>query len=557
METILKNVFKSYVSIENKNFCELKKHLAKSSDPFDPYHVIDSYKFRPHSEWSYLKTHYDEKTFVENFGNPCFGVTRVIYTVVLEKNENKISLKVFSNVKSRSVGQIFFNKGTSVHFLTFNSKTGNLYSGHVVNHHKKRKFQKKLRCNCFYNSPVNTFFLKLKTDISRYFNKDSEIVLSSLVINYYKKFAELLGIDPIQYQRLDEELFKRNLQKKGFKLSDNFDKFIRIFPLPTKKESIKNEGKFIDTILDRLKLNGRRFKKIFHELKSFNEYSFRNFTSIFGLDFFKNLPDSYVIKILDSKSESPFSFATQHIEISSSSELLNNSNFIECVKLSIDNEINYNTLLDHVRFYQRLKYLEPTKWKAKDTNTFNNEHIEYSERIDYYSTGIFERIYDSEFVKEIQKTLLDEYHPIVLTDTKTYIEESTHQSNCVRTYIKNPNSMIISLRKDDGKDRATIEYRLNKVRNKFFLNRVQTLGRFNKKLTEDWDKVLSKLDEKVNNFLQKNEFILPKITITLKNGVKHENVLNFSENNDPYWETGENGINIMNIHNQSEVFLNF
>jgi hypothetical protein len=556
METVLKNVFKNYLAIQHKDFCELKKTI----DDDGLFLIFDNRNFKEHSQWNYLKTYNDEKTFVENFGNPSYSVSRTIQTLVIEKNDEKVSLKIFLNTKTRQAGKVFFNKGTAVHYLTYNIKTGNLYSGHIINHHKKRKFSKSVRCNEFFKSPVNKFFIKLKSDLSRTIDKDSDIVLSSLVINYYKTFTKLLGVDPSSYQTLDEELFKRNLLKKGFKISDNFEKFIKIYPLLTKKESIKNNNKFIDCVLNRVGLKGKRFRKIFHELKSFNNYAFNNMVNHFGVELIKSLPDDCIKNIFESDMESLITYGNVvEISVEEKNILFNNKSFVECLKLSISGSINFCSLLDHIRFYLKLNKYEPTIWRAKDIKSFNNEHIEYSERIEYFSNGTYHRIYDPKFVQEIEKPIGD-FYPVVLNDTKSYVDESTNQQNCVRTYIKRPRSFIVSLRHNE--ERASLEYNIwedwkyMSTQKRVYMKRVQSLGRFNKSLDEKWNIVLKKLDERIDQYLNNNEFILPKIRVTFNNGEQFETDLTFIESGIAVWNKNKSKLDLNESPNNHYLFDN-
>ena len=101
-----------------------------------------------------------------------------------------------------------------------------------------------------------------------------------------------------------------------------------------------------------------------------------------------------------------------------------------------------------------------------------------------------------------------------------YTEESKTQSNCVRTYIENPDCFIISLREGSlySQNRTTIEYRINKNS----LDRVQTRGRFNSNLNEVWDVPLEILDNRVNTLYSKNKFDLPKLIKEFTNGKRIE-----------------------------------
>jgi hypothetical protein len=138
---------------------------------------------------------------------------------------------------------------------------------------------------------------------------------------------------------------------------------------------------------------------------------------------------------------------------------------------------------------------------SKTLKEFNAEHTIWSDKVDFYTTGKYSRQYSNEFVERVSKPIITSdrmvFNPLVLQTSEEYVDESVHQSNCVRTYQNRPSSLIISLHKDNG-DRASIEYRPSI--GKFGMNenqpvnfkRVQTLGRFNNMLDDTWDDAMKK-----------------------------------------------------------------
>lgn len=74
----------------------------------------------------------------------------------------------------------------------------------------------------------------------------------------------------------------------------------------------------------------------------------------------------------------------------------------------------------------------------------------------------------------------------------------------------------MSLRKGgkDGSDRATIEY----VYTNNGLKRVQTLGKFNKMLTDEWVEAVDDLDKRLDYLFKKGFINLPVMIKKFKNG---------------------------------------
>jgi hypothetical protein len=118
--------------------------------------------------------------------------------------------------------------------------------------------------------------------------------------------------------------------------------------------------------------------------------------------------------------------------------------------------------------------------------------------------------------------------PVLLMNSSSYNEESLTQSNCVKTYIGKPGSLIVSLRKDFYGDRATVEYKFVKHGEYVIPLRVQSLGKFNNKLGEEWNEVLLKLDKVILSCVKDKKFETVKIIKECKNGVTLQS--------DSYWE---------------------
>jgi len=83
----------------------------------------------------------------------------------------------------------------------------------------------------------------------------------------------------------------------------------------------------------------------------------------------------------------------------------------------------------------------------------------------------------------------------------TYTNDKTHRKNNI-----------------ESQDRATIEYRVLFVNERFKFNRVQTLGRFNKTLPEEWNEPIRELDDMLNTITKYNK--LKPQTIVTKKGNK-------------------------------------
>jgi hypothetical protein len=250
-------------------------------------------------------------------------------------------------------------------------------------------------------------------------------------------------------------------------------------------------------------LKGDKVKRVLHNLKSFEGVlNFNNACSMFGEKFILNQPDEFIQLLLEKVRP------TFHNNIGKG--LLTKkefSNFFEIYKLCQKGLVNSNVIEDHFSFYRLLDQMEPVKWTSRTHDEFVQEHYDWSEKYNHYTNGDFTRIYNQEFVDKVNEVILTKdvsYYPEVLTTSKRYNNESFFQSNCVKTYIRRVDSLLISMRRGQGdtEERASIEYRITLCLqdNIFELERVQTLGKRNDRLDESWDDALIKLDDRVFNY---------------------------------------------------------
>lgn len=521
MEVILKHQYSDRISHEyfDSNFIE--SFPDSSIDIFNDTTIPSTLYYeqpalRPYSSWKLKHTHVDEQTFVKNYVNPLFSVTNTTLTIVLEKNEEKVSLKIFESSRHRTQGISYFTKTTSLKYLTYNKISKCLYSGGMINYHKKRKYSSRIRKNNFHSTPISKFILTMRAKLSSCFQTKymESYMQNNMIDDYIYNFLKEIGIDTNELIKStthgyngDVILFRKNLENKGIKCSDNFSVFINQFPLPNKKEAKDANYKLINLIMNREKLTNRKFKKILHQVKYFKNESWNHAKNAFGEDVIKNLPEDFIKKIFESKVE---------IGLYNCQDLLSiedRKNALSIFELIFDEVIGVHTFNDHVRMYKKLNKFEKTKWQSYDAETFKYEHQEYSEKYQHYSTGSYIRTYNEKFMNMIKNPIHCDskiYSPVLLLDTNSYTNESTIQSNCVRTYITRPDSVIISLRCEE--ERATIDYQI-RVGENVLLTRNQTLGRFNNSLSEKWNEPLLMLDERIQKFMKNNEFELPELTV--------------------------------------------
>lgn len=458
----------------------------------------------------------NEEVYVENYGNPLCTVEQDTITIVIEEEGDKIALKFFYNYRRRTRGTKFFKVIKNVDYITVNRKTGDVYIGYLHGYQNKRKFSKRVRRNYFADRMLMNFKNKLRNNLNNFRVNDLEMVLNIILQTFMSKIEDNL-YDNLD---LDERLFIFYLKKRGIKFPNNFNVYRDHLIGPTiRKKLKKNGGKLVDAFMEVHNLKGKILKTALHECSRINMDVYGYAVEVFGQDRL-NQDEGVIAKLLSASNyvNNP-QYKDRIKELMTPSEL---DRYYKMFKKTYGNEQNYDlyTLSDHVRMYVQLKnYGENVKWMAdgSDRSFYQNEHLDWTDTIQHYRTGTFTRIYPK-ILDEMLSNEIDGYVPVLLKTSEQYNEESSFQSNCVKGYVSKVGSIIISLRKDG--QRATIEYKIGLINELVHIGRIQTLGKHNKALSDDWNDVLLKLDKIILSYGKHKEFRLPDIIKETKNGMK-------------------------------------
>lgn len=492
MDVLYKKVFDNYDTIFYKPQCEinltdrLKNRLIPNNEFKTPNTKIS--EVSNNGGWYYDKTSNDEEILKGNYNNLLCSIHSRRCTIVVEKNEKKIALKIFHNTFTRNVGVKYFRKNTQLTFLSYRYKDGALFYGEMFDYHKKRKYRKSIRRFTFGSRDIiQDINYELRKVYNSHFDFDYRTVMDTFIHDTIKSNGEVVDTPTKKI------FYKSFLNKNGIKYSNNFMSFVDLsYPSLLRKDFTKNNFKLIDTVMFKYGLSGKKIKRILHKVNLFRTDTYLWALQFFGERFINSQHDDTLIKMFEkslSLSISPVEFT-----------MTERRNAFEIFKLVLSDSIDINVFKDHIKFYRFLNEFENIKWESCSYDHFNEEHYKLSEKYDSYTQGNFNRGYNKYFVHDVEHVILGEnyyYNPKILTKSKDYYEESSYQSNCVRTYVKTPESLIISLRRNNG-DRATIEYDIRSLDGKnLTLKRVQTLGKFNSTLDESWDKSISLLDDRV------------------------------------------------------------
>jgi len=545
-EVLFKKEFVSYETIEHESCSEFPLKGKIFRDDFLNLDIEEKPEpTKKHPLFTYKKTHKTEEEFVTRFADQMYAVTRNNTTIVVERDGDKVAIKLFWGYKHRRAGVVWFKTIKHVEFISVNTKTGDVYVGGIDNYHLKRKSRKKIRRNYFIGEPLNNLSLSIRNCIRRVdSNLDVDCAHDALDV-----FIQT--IDPIDnFGKLthNQRLFKFYLNKRGVKFPNNFHVYTNEWFGPEIKKILKWSGnRMVDAVMERNELSGKQIKKALHNCESLNLAMLTLARNMFNDDWV-NQDYELILGCLNSN----ISYYPLPVDFK---QFVTNEELKRIYKLFrhvvIHGTLDSHTFYDHMRFYCDLKLYEPNiKWMSSDDDKsdFRDEHLDWTDKLQSYREGTYYRKYPEYSYKVISEPIEHDgevYYPVLLDNSRNYNEESNAQSNCVKTYIGNCGSMIVSLRQGgvDSEVRATIEYRLNKalVTKTINVDRVQSLGKFNKKLTEEWNDVLFKLDKRMLYYVKDENFDTVKIKKVHKSGLELDSTSNWRDDGRLVWDKDEIG----------------
>jgi hypothetical protein len=481
-----------------------------------------------------------EEEYVKNYGNKLTSVHRMNFMVILERDGPKLSLKVFFGQRGRRVGVSWFKISTNCHFLTLNTDTGDVYSGSILDYHKKTKVKKKLKRNYLIGSPIR----QIKHRMVQFNPIENTEIKIQLFNEVMELFFNELGYEGDSKLSNDDKLLLYFFKKKGIKYPNNYKLFYDgELSNITKKVLIKNDMKIVDAFMSMNGFSGDAIRKAIHSCKkTINPKVLSVILEIFPKEWILQ-DDELLVKSLDT----PMSFMGQvKDELKMMSSYMGREELrkvFKCHRLLItEHDINQMSLHDHVEMYLFLKAVgEDIKWKSEDTLQFREEHMDWSDKCAFYKRGKYTRTYADTLYQIVTNVISFEdenYYPVVLTTSDEYNSESNTQQNCVKGYVGRPSSIIVSLRRGsiDSEERATVEYQVFKKNEKIDFNRPQSLGRFNTRLDETWTPILHLLDQRFTQWINiKDDTKTVKIEKVLANGQKLHSDSEWSENGFLNW----------------------
>jgi hypothetical protein len=541
-QEIYKVSFKRYNSVKfrDRNLISSKNgHVSEFSGM-----VIEEIPTKKHPLFVRESSDSTEECFVQNFSNPLYSVLVEYVMVVVEKDEDKVAIKMFQGYKHRREGKPWFKVNKNVNYISVNTRTGDVYHGYIHGYQKKKKCAKSIRRNCFINDPVNALKSQMKNILANYSDTSYDEVT--------KAFSEFMfTIDQrVNFENLNysDRLLRFYLNKKGIKYPNNFNIYTEALFGPEIKKLIKKKnGRLVDAVMAKHGLYGKKIKKALHECTNLNIALYTTARKLFG-DNWLNQDGNVILDLLNSIIGS-FAVPELFLELVTTDELKRVYSLFK--QTYVHQNLDTYTFVDHIRMYTELKMFgeQDLKWYSfENKDDFRKEHLDWTDKLQHYKMGTYTRIYPEYMYEMISQPINCDFYPVLLDTSADYNEESNHQSNCVKGYIGKPSCLIISVRVGEFKtERATIEYRLTKKDDIIYADRVQSLGKFNQKLEDHWTDVLLKLDQVVLSCVRDKRFETVKLIKECKNGT--------TLNSDTHWN--ESGLLRWTFHNIENNYSTF
>lgn len=445
-------------------------------------------------------------------------ITVVVEKVVDGGVTKKVRISRYFTVKGRKCGAKYFWKQRQIVHVTFDLVNNNLYK--TTTQYIGRKKNTTVMKNPFKYWKKEHFSLN-----EVLFDLDLGI---NMPLNNLNKFIE----NPQYYDKRDKisvGLFKckkvliRELSQKDFKFNIKLNKTANILELAsiwfTKVRGIKTPDKWmhyfthnypgikplkkkgnnlIQTILKEEGIYSKYAVKIFNTYTDIKLPSYQIMLEVLGIHLLRELNPELLTQKYNMGWQMNMELTTTEKRnfVSILNSLLIDYNF---EPQNVNNVIS-DLVSDHLgrlKFRLQTEGLNP-KLKATTYDEFVEEHQEWTNLVDEINnTTSITHIYDKDFLNHIQQPITignKTMTPVVLRDTHEYRDESSVQSNCVKTYIEYRDTCIISLR-DDKDNRITNEF-VPRGKNKIMSN-VQSRGRFNQTVSEDLQPFVNVLNLKI------------------------------------------------------------
>ena len=485
----------------------------------------------------------NNRHIVNHYGNPFSDIRIKTFERSVRLHGDKVTIKIYQQIKNREFNQIYFHKAFYVYSVTFNLKTGNFTT--LIMQKTSKMNRKVFRTNCFFSLKS---VLSLDNGIISNHNAYDDMldlntkskILDIMDNNVFcDKINEVLKLDsknPHKWNKKDGDLFDKLMEKfvklKKIKVPNNYQTLLST-TYPTEKFLKKNDRKLIASALDLFKIKSKITIKIMHLDSNIRVDYLAELCYLFGKDFSKYIASVNVNLFINNSTK----LKTPAGKIVPSPQFdYGIFELFDCEKETLIKLLNSNSgdddiygtmdlLYDHFKMIKKIReYIPETILKSKNWIEFRVEHNEFSKVISTIKKGwSIEYIFNQKMIKDVENKIVTnffdnkmEHLPYILKREEEYIEEGLFMHHCVASYADKKKSIIISLRSDDGLDRVTSEYDTQSgycLQSRYFCNA---------KPPEEYNEALVILGERVETFARLgllNSIEVKKVPVKI-NGVE-------------------------------------
>jgi hypothetical protein len=472
---------------------------------------------------------------------------------------DKLTIKLYTQTKTRRFNCIYFRKKFNVQSLTFNLKTGNFVT---LNMSKTGKTNSRdFRTNSFNmlrKLIAGNSFLSLKNFIpknSRIYNEYSKI-FDDTIFNEKIKESLGIGIGNEQYSMKPDSFVRDIIQKfievKKIKVPNGDVEFILTNFYPTEKYLKKNDRKLLASVLDLIGIKTKYTIKLLHQYPNLNLIGLIKLCHYFGSDYSKYISNLNPIVFENSYIKNTNTIDSENNKFMALNVITNITRYYltdvekeNLIRIANDQSYHTESILsqrfmqlveDHLRMIDTIREYDSSVYmKAKTREEFNNEHRELTKIQTAINKGwVIEYKFSEKMVEDVEKPiplkinlgtkdnpsygedLGISFYPVILKREEDYIEEGNFMHHCVATYADKDRSIIISVRTKDEMDRVTCEYNCQDGR------LLQARHFCNKQPPADIEHAISDLNKKVQKYARLGLLhASEKIKVPLKiNGVE-------------------------------------
>jgi len=472
---------------------------------------------------------------------------------------DKLTIKLYTQTKTRRFNCIYFRKKFNVQSLTFNFKTGNFVT---LNMSKTGKTNSRdFRTNSFNmlrKLIAGNSFLSLKNFIpknSRIYNEYSKI-FDDTIFNEKIKESLGIGVGNEQYSMKPDSFVRDIIQKfievKKIKVPNGDVEFILTNFYPTEKYLKKNDRKLLASVLDLIGIKTKYTIKLLHQYPNLNLIGLIKLCHYFGSDYSKYISNLNPIVFENSYIKNTNTIDSENNKFMALNVITNITRYYltdvekeNLIRIANDQSYHTESILsqrfmqlveDHLRMIDTIREYDSSIYmKAKTREEFNNEHRELTKIQTAINKGwVIEYKFSEKMVEDVEKPiplkinlgtkdnpsygedLGISFYPVILKREEDYIEEGNFMHHCVATYADKDRSIIISVRTKDEMDRVTCEYNCQDGR------LLQARHFCNKQPPADIEHAISDLNKKVQKYARLGLLhASEKIKVPLKiNGVE-------------------------------------